>query len=184
MDLKQLEVYHDTQSVRNSGLLRETTKNKTETNMIEFELINRGWAWKLERFLNDAYAWHVDHGKVWKVLHKEGKPSTDEVPGSAPARWIGVLAVTELCGLGVICHFNGDPDVDPRVGLSAMKAGIKLLRQRYPAVYASVPAENVRLSMLVQRLGFACLWETGRRISGNLWYLYLLRQSETEKSEK
>ncbi len=138
--------------------------------MIEFEQIDRGWAWKLERFLNDAYAWHVDHGTVWKVLHN--------------GEWVGVLAVTDLCGLGVICHFNGDPGVDPRVGLSAMREGIEFLRRRYPAVYASVPAENVRMSLLIQRLGFSCLWETGRHINGNLWYLYLLRQSKTEKSGK
>ena len=138
--------------------------------MIEFELIDRGWAWKLERFLNDAYAWHVDHGVVWKVLHN--------------GKWVGVLAVTDLCGLGVICHFNCDPGVDPRVGLSAMKAGIEFLRRRYPAVYASITEDRTRFSLLLKRLGFIRLRDTARRINGKIWCLYLLRQSKTKKNEK
>lgn len=138
--------------------------------MIAFEKIDRGWVWKLERFLDDVYAWHVDHGNVWKVLHN--------------GKWVAVLAVTDLCGLGVICHFNCDPDVDLLAAVAAMRSGVRFLRQQYPAVYASLPESRTKMHSILWHLGFRPLMQTGRVINGNRWYLYLLQQSETEKNEK
>lgn len=138
--------------------------------MIAFEKIDRGWVWKLERFLDDVYAWHVDHGNVWKVLHN--------------GKWVAVLAVTDLCGLGVICHFNCDPDVDPFVAATAMRSGVRFLQQQYPAVYASLPDERTDMRWLILALGFIPLPETLRWINGRLWCLYILHKSETEKNGK
>lgn len=90
---------------------------------------------------NEVTRWHVAHGWVWNV----------RLDGQA----VGVFFSTLLCGDGVILHFLTVDDVKiPAAAiLAAFRKGVKIAAP-LGVVFATVPADNVKLLRVVKKLGF------------------------------
>ena len=94
--------------------------------------------------VNDITLWHLEHGFLWDVV---------EVPSG---RRIAVFFCTLLCGDGLIVHFDSveNIEISPASVFSAMRKGVRMIREYGNVVYATIPAEKSTLIHCACRLGF------------------------------
>lgn len=106
--------------------------------------------------MNDVTAWHVAHGWIWDVV---------EV---ASRRLLGVFFCTLLCGDGCVIHFEPRPGEIIRwpLTLAAFRKAVRMISPVCDVVYATVPADKIKLIHTLLRLGFVPVENGGFRSDG------------------
>lgn len=90
--------------------------------------------------------WHVKHGWAYNVYEVE----------DIRCKELGMFYVTHFAGLGVIVHFDTVVNhIEPMSILLAFRKGIRIVKQEYDTIFATIPRSKEKLISVALRLGFA-----------------------------